>query len=182
MLGRMMRIDRVRRAATWANGTTLAGLALAVAAKTTRVRGPRGVIVAGGYRLPVPSQKCFTMGSVILTRTPPEWLLHPDRADLLDHEMRHVAQYAVLGPLFWPAYWAMCAYSYLLTGSYGGRNTFERRAGLDAGGYRDLPLRPWAGRLAALLRGQRRRRDPGATTQSAASCPTHRPGGSPSPR
>jgi hypothetical protein len=136
---------------TWINGTTLAGLVLAAAGRTTRVRGPGGVIVAGGYRLPVPKQKCFTVGSVILTRRPAEWLLHPDRADLLGHEMRHAAQYAALGPLFWPAYWAMCGYSYLLSGSYGGRNAFERRAGLRAGGYREVPLRPWANRLAAAV-------------------------------
>lgn len=136
---------------TWINGTTLAGLVLAAAGRTTRVRGPGGVIVAGGYRLPVPKQKCFTVGSVILTRRPAEWLLHPDRADLLGHEMRHAAQYAALGPLFWPAYWAMCGYSYLLSGSYGGRNAFERRAGLRAGGYREVPLRPWVNRLAAAV-------------------------------
>lgn len=148
----MMRADRVRSVATWVNGTTPAGLALAVAARTTRVRGPGGVIVAGGYRLPVPKQKCFTIGSVILTRRPADWLLHPERADLLGHEMRHVAQYATLGPLFWPAYWAMCGYSYLLTGSYGSQNRFERWAGLRAGGYREVPLRPWAARVTAVVR------------------------------
>ncbi|HEX2771661.1 MAG TPA: hypothetical protein VHN18_04425 [Micromonosporaceae bacterium] len=179
----MRRPGRVRSVVTWINGTTPVGLALAVAARTTRVRGPGGVIVAGGYRLPVPRQKCFTVGSVILTRPPAQWLLHPDRADLLGHEMRHVAQYAALGPLFWPAYWAMCGYSYLLTGSYGGRNTFERRAGLRAGGYREAPLRPWLAGLAAALLGRgfpRGAADP--TTPSAASCPTRRPGGTPSPR
>jgi hypothetical protein len=164
MLGCMRRPDRVRSVATWINGTTLAGLTLATAARTTRVRAPNGVIVAGGYRLPVPKQKCFTVGSVILTRKPAEWLLHPDRADLLGHEMRHIAQYAALGPLFWPAYWAMCGYSYLLTGSYGGRNTFERRAGLRAGGYREAPLRPWVTWLTAALRGLVHRREPADPT------------------
>jgi hypothetical protein len=174
---------RLRTIVTWINGTTLAGLALAVAARTTRVRGPAGVIVAGGYRMRVPKQKCFTVGSVILTRQPADWLLHPDRANLLGHEMRHIGQYAALGPLFWPAYWAMCGYSYLLTGSYGGRNTFERRAGLLAGGYQETPLRPWVARLAAALRGRGDRRRPGGpATPSAASCPTRRPDGSPSPR
>lgn len=174
---------RLRTIVTWINGTTPIGLALAAAARTMRVRAPGGIIVAGGYRLPVPKQECFTVGSVILTRKPPEWLLHPDRADVLGHETRHIAQYAALGPLFWPAYWAMCGYSYVLTGSYGVRNTFERRAGLVAGGYRDLPLRPWVVRLVAAAQGPRRQRGPtGAATPSTASCPTRRPGGTPSPR
>jgi hypothetical protein len=151
MLNRMKRSDKVRTVATWVNGTTPAGLVLSVVGRTSRVRGPSGVIVAGGYRLPVPKQRAFTVGSVILTRRPAEWLLHPDRADLLGHEMRHIGQYAALGPLFWPAYWATCGYSYLLSGSYGGRNTFERRAGLRAGGYREAPLRPWAARLAGAV-------------------------------
>lgn len=143
----------LRPLATWVNGTTLAGLMLSAVARTTRVRGPGGVIVAGGYRLRLPKQSCFTVGSVILTRKPAEWLLHPDRADLLGHETRHIGQYALLGPLFWPAYWACCGWSYALTGSYGCRNVFERRAGLAAGGYREVPLRPWIGRQLAKRSG-----------------------------
>ena len=141
----------LRRRLTWINGTTLAGLAIAKAAAGTRVRGPDGVIVAGGYRLSVPKQKCFTVGAVIMTRTDAEWLLAPERAELLAHEMRHVGQYAVLGPLFFPAYWLACGWSYLLTRSYGARNVFERRAGLHAGGYRELPLRPWAAKASTLM-------------------------------
>ncbi|MFC7550820.1 hypothetical protein [Plantactinospora sp. GCM10030261] len=140
------------RVATWLNGTTLTGLAIAVATRTRRVRCPDGVIVAGGYRLRIPRQDCFTVGSVIITRRPAEWLLRPERADLLGHELRHVAQYAVLGPLFWPAYWVACGWSYALTGSPGPRNVFERRAGLGAGGYRDAPLRPWAVRATRAAR------------------------------
>ncbi|MEV1142925.1 hypothetical protein [Micromonospora sp. NPDC049799] len=139
--------------ATWLNGTTPVGLVLATLARTRRVRTPDGVIVAGGYRLRIPRQECFTVGSVVLTRRPPEWLLHPDRADLLGHELRHARQYALLGPLFWPTYWLACLWSYGLTGSYGRGNTFERRAGLAAGGYGEPVLRPWAARAASLLRG-----------------------------
>ncbi|MEV0326421.1 hypothetical protein AB0H63_08190 [Micromonospora echinospora] len=141
--------QRTRTTLTWLNGTMPAGLALAVLARTTRRRTPDGIVVAGGYRLPVPRQRCFTVGSVVLTRRPPEWLLHPDRADLLTHERRHIDQYALLGPLFWPAYWLACVWSYALTGTYGCGNVFERRAGLAAGGYPEPTLRPWA---AALLR------------------------------
>jgi hypothetical protein len=95
----------------------------------------------------VPPATCFTVGSVILTRERADWLLDADRADLLGHESRHAGQYALLGPLFWPAYWAACGYSYALTGTWGARNAFERHAGLTAGGYRNAPLRPWAARL-----------------------------------
>ncbi|HEX7746839.1 MAG TPA: hypothetical protein VF462_16465 [Micromonosporaceae bacterium] len=179
----MTPVRPLHRTATWINGTTLAGLALAAAARTVRVRAPGGVIVASGYRLPLPKQDCFTVGSVILTRKPAEWLLDPDRADVLGHEMRHIAQYAAFGPLFWPAYWTMCGYSYLLTGSYGGRNPFERRAGLRAGGYEDPPLRPWAARIITAVHRRRSRGGPtGAATPSTASYPTRRPDGTPSPR
>ncbi|MEU4566476.1 hypothetical protein [Micromonospora sp. NPDC023956] len=141
--------QRTRTMLTWLNGTTPAGLALAVLARTTRRRTPDGLVVAGGYRLPLPRQQCFTVGSVVLTHRPPGWLLHPDRVGLLDHERRHADQYALLGPLFWPAYGLACAWSYALTGGYGCGNVFERRAGLAAGGYPEPTLRPWA---ATLLR------------------------------
>lgn len=141
----------LRRRLTWINGSTLVGLAIARAAAGKRLRTPEGVIVAGNYRLSVPKQKCFTVGAVIMTRTEPEWLLAPERAELLAHEMRHVGQYAVLGPLFFPAYWVACGWSYLLTRSYGARNVFERRAGLHAGGYRERPLRPWAAKASTLM-------------------------------
>ncbi|WP_176737767.1 hypothetical protein [Micromonospora inyonensis] len=146
--------QRTRTTLTWLNGTTPVGLALAVLARTTRRRTPDGLVVAGGYRLPVPRQACFTVGAVVLTRRPPEWLLHPDRADLLGHERRHTGQYALLGPLFWPAYWLACAWSYALTGGYGPGNVFERRAGLAAGGYPEPTLRPWAAALRPAAPGQ----------------------------
>jgi hypothetical protein len=54
--------------------------------------------------------------------------------------------------LFFPVYWSACAWSYALTGGYGARNVLERRAGLAAGGYDELPLRPWAARLTRARR------------------------------
>ena len=155
-----------RTVLTAVNGTTLAGLAVAVLSGTKVRRAPGGILIAEGYRHKVPPATCFTVGSVILTRRSAEWLLDERRAALLAHESRHAGQYAVLGPLFWPAYWLSCAYSYALTGSYGCRNVFERHAGLHTGGYRELPLRPWAARLAR---------------SSAASRSRRRPPGSPSP-
>jgi hypothetical protein len=130
------------------NGTTGAGLLVALAGGARIRRGRNGVLVAEGYKLPMPPATCFTVGSVIMCRRSAEWLLHEDRADLFGHESRHAGQYATLGPLFWPAYWLACGYSWAATGSWGTRNLFERRAGLEAGGYAtDLPLRPWVRRI-----------------------------------
>ncbi|MDQ7906640.1 hypothetical protein RB614_19170 [Phytohabitans sp. ZYX-F-186] len=159
----------MRTTLTWVNGTTLAALLLATATRTRLVRGPGGLYVAGGYRLRVPKQSCFTVGTVVFTKRPAGWLLDPDRAELLGHETRHVGQYAVLGLFFFPLYGAASAYSYLLTGGYGCRNFFERDAGLAAGGYRQLPLRPWAARTGRLI-------------GRAASSASRRQGGTPSPR
>jgi hypothetical protein len=124
-----------RTVITAVNGTTGAGLLIALASGARIRRGRNGVLIAEGYRRKVPPATCFTVGSVILTRGTADWLLHPDRADLFAHESRHSGQYAALGPLFWPAYWIACGYSYALTGSWSARNAFERHAGLAAGGY-----------------------------------------------
>ncbi len=154
-----------RTVLTAVNGTTGAGLLIAAAAGTKVRRGRDGMFIAEGYRRRVPPATCFTVGSVILTRNSADWLLADEHADLLAHESRHAGQYAVLGPLFWPAYWIACGYSYVLTGSYGARNTFERRAGLVAGGYAERPLRPWLARLRRF----------------AATPPRYPPPGTPSP-
>jgi len=143
----MTRWAITRTALTAVNGTTGAGLLLAVVSGAKIRRGRGGVLIAEGYRRKVPPATCFTLGSVVLTRRSAEWLLAEERAELLTHESRHAGQYAVLGPLFWPAYWLACGYSYAMTGSYGARNAFEKHAGLAGGGYREVPLRPWAARL-----------------------------------
>jgi len=132
---------------TAVNGTTLVGLGIAVLTGTKIRRAPGGILVAEGYRLRMPPATCFTIGSVIITRRTADWLLDESRAGLLAHESRHAGQYAVLGPLFWPAYWASCGYSWAATGTYGARNAFERHAGLERGGYRAAPLRPGLQRL-----------------------------------
>ena len=137
-----------RTVLTAVNGTTGAGLLIALAGGARIRRGRDGVLVAEGYRLPLPPATCFTVGSVILTRRSAQWLLAEERAELYGHESKHAVQYAALGPLFWPAYWLACGYSWTTTGSWGARNAFERWAGLAAGGYpTDLPVRPWLARL-----------------------------------
>ena len=132
---------------TAVNGTTLVGLGIAALTGARIRRGPGGILVAEGYRRKVPPATCFTIGSVIITRRTAEWLLDERRSGLLAHESRHAGQYAVLGPLFWPAYWVFCGYSWAATGTYGARNVFERHAGLERGGYRAAPLRPGLQRL-----------------------------------
>ena len=159
-----------RTVLTAANGTTGFGLILAVATGAKIKRGRNGVLIAEGYRRKLPPATCFTVGSVIITRKTADWLLAPEREHLLRHESRHAGQYAVLGPLVWPAYWLSCGYSYAMTGSYGARNVFEKHAGLAGGGYRERPLRPWAARLSGRIR------------PSAATASRTRPPGSPSPR
>jgi hypothetical protein len=144
---------RTRAVLTALNGTTAAGLLVAKLTGTKLRRAPNGVLIAEGYRRKIPPATCFTVGSVILTRRTAEWLLDEQRERLLAHESRHAAQYAILGPLFWPLYWAACGYSYAMTGSVSVRNAFECRAGLHEGGYRvDIPLRPRVARLAQRVR------------------------------
>lgn len=142
----------VRTTLNWVNGTTVLAVLLAAATRARLHRGPGWVLIAEGYRWPVPRQDCFTLGGVIFSRRTTEWLLDVRRERLLGHETRHVSQYAVLGPLFLPAYALACGWSWLITGAYGCRNVFEKHAGLAEGGYRELPSRPWVTRLRHTVR------------------------------
>jgi hypothetical protein len=57
---------------------------------------------------------------------------------LLGHEEKHCSQYACcLGLPFLPLYFLAAAWSQLRTGNPATANFFERRAGLEAGGYID---------------------------------------------
>jgi hypothetical protein len=68
---------------------------------------------------------------------------------LLAHEARHASQYAWCGGLVMlPLYFLAAGVSWGLTGDFGARNVFERRAGLADGGYTDKPLRPVLARFA----------------------------------
>ena len=131
-----------RHALNWANGTTAVGFALARLTRSPILDGPLGTYIATEYPLRVPDATCFVMGDVIFCRHTRNWLLADVNRPTLRHEMRHTYQYAQLGPLFWPLYFASCGWSFLATGSYGARNGFERQAGLADGGYADRPLRP----------------------------------------
>ena len=129
-----------------ANGSTLAGLGVAVLGRARVARGPDGLFTGTGYRLPVPPAPAFCLGNVIVTRLDG---LTPGSA-LFRHEARHASQYAWCGGVVMvPLYLAAAGASWALTGDFGARNVFERRAGLAGGGYADKPLRPRIRRITA---------------------------------
>jgi hypothetical protein len=176
-----MNRQRARQVITAINGTTGAGLLIARAGGAHVRRGRDGVLIAEGYRLHVPPATCFTVGSVILTRRTASWLLDEERSALFDHERHHAGQYAWLGPLFWPAYWAACGWSRALTGTWHARNAFEVRAGLAAGGYPSRPLRPWLARLTRSTANRVTRSTAKRVTRSTANRTKRPPDEGPSP-
>ena len=138
------RAYRLRRAVNAANLSTGLGLLLAATAPrgSRRVRrAPDGLLVAGGYRLPLPAAPAFTVGNVVLVRGDADGLA--DGSPLLRHEARHATQYAwCLGPVMIPLYGVCAGASMLLCGDWASYNPFERLAGLADGGYERRPLRP----------------------------------------
>jgi hypothetical protein len=124
---------RVKAAANALNGSTLLGLAVAVAGRARINRGPRGLLLATGYRIGLPRAGAFTLGNVVLTRHDVDWW--EQRSRLLAHEERHSWQYAVLGLPMLPLYGAAAGWSYLRGGDHATYNAFETRAGLTDGGY-----------------------------------------------
>ncbi|HEX9354731.1 MAG TPA: hypothetical protein VF933_13070 [Streptosporangiaceae bacterium] len=138
---------RVRLAANLVNGSTLAGLLVAAAGRARLARGADGLLIGARYRLPVPVAPAFTVGNVILARSD-RAALAPMEA-LLAHEARHATQYAWCGGLVMlPLYFLAAGVSWGMSGDFGARNVFERRAGLADGGYTDKPLRPALARVA----------------------------------
>ena len=130
---------RARQVINLVNGSTLAGLGVAALGRARLARGADGLFLGTGYRLPVPPAPAFCLGNVIVTRLDG---LDPDSA-MFRHEARHATQYAWCGGVVMvPLYLAAAGVSWVLTGDFGARNVFERRAGLADGGYADLPLRP----------------------------------------
>jgi hypothetical protein len=129
---------RARQVVNLANGSTLAGLGVAAVGGARVGRSADGLFVGAGYRLPVPPAPAFCLGNVIITRL--DGLTPGSR--LFRHEARHATQYSWCGGLVMvPLYLGAAAVSWALTGDFGARNVFERRAGLADGGYTDQPLR-----------------------------------------
>jgi hypothetical protein len=134
----------VRRVVNVVNLSTPLGLLLAVTGRARFSRGPHGVIVAHGYRSPVPAPRAsaVTVGDVVLLRLTPEQLA--ERPRLLDHEARHCTQWAwFLGPAgFLPAYLGASVWSWWKVRDFARGNPFEVRAGLVDGGYERDPDPP----------------------------------------
>jgi len=130
---------RVRQAVNLVNGSTLAGLGVAALGGAAIARSVDGLFTGTGYRLTVPPAPAFCLGNVIVTRGDG---IDPG-SPVFRHEARHATQFAWCGGVIMiPLYLAAAGVSWVLTGDFGARNVFERRAGLADGGYTDKPLRP----------------------------------------
>jgi hypothetical protein len=139
---------RVRAAVNLVNGSTVAGMVVALAGRARPRAGGDGLLVAGGYRLPVPVAPAFCLGNVLITRRTEDEFRGDGR--LFAHEARHATQYAWCGGLgMLPLYGVAALVSWGLTGDFGTRNVFEVRAGLADGGYSVKPLRAGLRRLRA---------------------------------
>jgi len=139
----MRALLRARQLVNLANGSTLAGLGVAALGGARVARSADGLFLGTGYRLPVPPAPAFCLGNVIVTR------LDGLTPGLVRHEARHATQYAWCGGVAMvPLYLAAATVSWALTGDFGARNVFERRAGLADGGYTDKPLRPGLRRVS----------------------------------
>jgi hypothetical protein len=153
----------VRQAVNLVNGSTLAGLGVAALGRAAIARSVDGLLTGTGYRLPVPPAPAFCLGNVIVTRGDS---IDPG-SPLFQHEARHATQFAWCGGVVMiPLYLAAAAVSWALTGDFGARNVFERRAGLADGGYPDKPLRPALRRVSG---PGRRVRAPGRPSPGPAS-------------
>jgi hypothetical protein len=130
---------RVRQVVNLVNGSTLAGIGVAALGRAAIARSADGLFTGTGYRLPVPPAPTFCLGNVIVTRGDG---IDPG-SPVFRHEARHATQFAWCGGVVMiPLYLAAAGVSWALTGDFGARNVFERRAGLADGGYADKPLRP----------------------------------------
>lgn len=125
---------RLRQVANLVNLSTPLGLLLALAGRSRFSRGPDGLVLARGFRLPVRAP-ALTVGNVVLLRLDDAALA--GRPRLLLHESRHATQYAwCLGPGLLPLYAVAAAWSWLRWRDPATGNVFERLAGLADGGYR----------------------------------------------
>jgi hypothetical protein len=140
---------RLRLTVNLANLSTLTGILVGLAGRARLTPAGDGLLIASGYRLPVPPAPAFCVGNVIVTRLG-RGELEPG-SPLFTHEARHATQFACCaGVVMIPLYLLAAGLSWVLTGNFGSRNVFERRAGLADGGYTDLPLRPAVRRVLAL--------------------------------
>lgn len=132
----MERRYRLRQIVNIVNASTPLGMLLARAGGSGGLRrGPHGLLIGTGYRLPLPAAPAFTVGNVVLVRDDGSILRR--RPSLLAHEARHATQYAVCGGLpMLLLYPLAMAVSLAISGDLAAHNVFERLAGLADGGYR----------------------------------------------
>jgi hypothetical protein len=132
---------RVRAIGNALNLSTVLGLALALSGRASLRRGPEALLVAEGYRLPLPKAGAFTVGGVVLV---PHGLLagvEVRTPGTLAHEAAHSWQYFwCLGLPFLPLYGLASGWSWLRRGDPASGNWFERNAGLIRGGYLERPV------------------------------------------
>ena len=145
LLGR----HRLRRLGNRVNLSTPLGLLVARMGRAAVRPGPRGLLLAEGYRLPFPVAGAFCVGDVLITAG--RWDRH--RGQVLAHEERHSWQWFWCAGLpFLPAYAGCMLWSLARTGDRAAANVFERRAGLAMGGYREMPVRPLTPALRQAVR------------------------------
>ena len=145
--------QRFKLVVNFLNLTTVAGFVVAGIGRARICRGPRGLFFATGYKPRFPVAGAFTIGNVVLTKHPREFL---DNESLVRHEERHSWQYlCLIGVPFWPMYGVCAGWSWVRTGDFASRNLFERMAGLVDGGYTERQPRSV---LAAISAGRRSRR------------------------
>jgi len=157
---------RFRQVVNLVNGSTIAGIGVALAGGafaagasaagasaggasaggSRLIRGPDGLLTATGYRLAVPAAPAFTVGNVIIVNARSA----PVPPAVFAHEARHATQYAWCGGLLMlPLYFTAAGVSWALCGDFGAWNVFERQAGLADGGYADRRVRPALARALA---------------------------------
>lgn len=132
------------------NLSNLFGLAVARLGGCQIRHGPRGLYLADRYRFTFPIAGAFTIGNVLITSGDWDDLI-ARRPTLIEHEEAHTWQWLYCGGMpFLIGYGASMLWSWLRTGDRAARNVFERRAGLDLGGYLDVPVRPMRQSLGEL--------------------------------
>ena len=140
MPGTVSAAHRVRAVGNALNLSTLLGLGLGLAGRARLRRGPEALVLAEGYRLPLPKASAFTVGNVVLVPGGTADDVELRQPGTLAHEAAHAWQYfGLLGLPFLPLYAAAAGWSWLRTGDPASANWFERSAGLVRGGYVERP-------------------------------------------
>jgi hypothetical protein len=134
-------VHLLRAAGNALNLTTGLGLVVALAGRARVRRGPQVLLVAEGYRLPVPRAGAFTIGGIVIVPRGTLAGVEAGHPGTLQHEAVHSWQYFwCLGLPFLPLYALASGWSWLRRGDPASGNWFERNAGLARGGYLEAPV------------------------------------------